>query len=62
MKEEALRILIRMERPSVLLLHETKMQYLETKKLGEMQWKGSLGIVLCYREASSGLRTHWDNA
>jgi ribonuclease HI/exonuclease III len=60
-KEEALRDIVRLERPEVLLIQETKMEDADLLRLSPSFWKKGPGIAVSARGASGGLATFWDS-
>jgi exonuclease III len=60
-KEEALRDIVRLERPEVLLIQETKMEEADLLRISPTFWKKGPGKAVSAREASGGLVTFWDS-
>jgi exonuclease III len=60
-KEEALRDIVRLERPEVLLIQETKMEDADLLRISPKFWKKGLGKAVSARGASGGLATFWDS-
>jgi exonuclease III len=60
-KEEALRDIVRLERPEVLLIQETKMEEADLLKISPSFWKKGPGKAVSARGASGGLATFWDS-
>jgi exonuclease III len=61
LKEEALRDLLRLVRPEVLLIQETKMEEEELLRISNVLWKNGPGRAVSARGASGGLATLWDS-
>jgi hypothetical protein len=61
-KEDALRDLIRDEKPSMVLIEKTKLEEKEMLVVGKKHWKNSVGITISAREASRGVYTLWDSS
>ena len=62
LKEEAIRDLVRVTRPEVLLIQETKLEGEALLRASNSFWKKGLGRVVSARGASGGLATFWDSA
>jgi ribonuclease HI/exonuclease III len=60
-KEEALRDIVRVERPEVLLIQETKMEEVDLLRISPTFWKKGPGKAVSARGASGGLATFWDS-
>ena len=60
-KEEAVRDLVRMTSPEVLLIQETKMEELETIQASKIFWKKGDGRAVSARGPSGGLATFWNS-
>eukprot|EP00253_Pinus_taeda_P008456 PITA_08456 len=59
-KEEAIRNLIRIEAPDILLLQETKMEEPEFLQVSKKLWKNSDASAVAARGASGGLGALWN--
>ena len=59
LKEDALRDLIRIHKPEILLLQETKMEEFAALQSKEKFWKKGTGIGSNSRGASGGIATFW---
>eukprot|EP00253_Pinus_taeda_P021309 PITA_21309 len=59
-KEEAIRNLIRLEAPDILLLQETKMEEPEFLQVSKKLWKNSDASAVAARGASGGLGALWN--
>lgn len=57
LKEEALRDLVRLVRPEVLLIQETKLEEEELLRVSNTFWKKGPGRAVSARGASGGLAT-----
>jgi exonuclease III len=62
MKEEALRDLVRLEKPEVLLIQETKLEENDLLRISHSFWKKGPGKAVSARGASGGLATFWDSS
>ena len=62
LKEEAVKDLVRMTSPDVLLIQETKMEEPETFQASKNLWKKGTGRVISARGASGGLATFWNSS
>jgi exonuclease III len=62
LKEEALRDLVRLVRPEVLLIQETKMEEEDLLRVSNSFWKKGPGRAVSARGASGGLATFWDSS
>jgi exonuclease III len=62
MKEEALRDLVRLENPEVLLIQETKLEEKDLLRISQSFWKKGPGKAVSARGASGGLATFWDSS
>jgi len=62
LKEEAIRDLVRVLRPEVLLIQETKMEDEALLRARNSFWKTGPGRAVSARGASGGLATFWDSA
>ena len=60
-KEEALKDLIRIQKPEILLIQETKMEENSLLQAGKSFWKKGPGIANNSRGASGGIATFWDS-
>ena len=61
-KEEALKDLIRIHNPEILLVQETKMEETSILQVGKKFWKKGPGIANNSRGASGGISTFWDSS
>ena len=61
-KEEALKDLIRMSNPKILLIQETKMEQQDFLQESKAFWRKGQGIAISARGASGGLGTFWDTS
>ena len=61
-KEEAIRDLVRVMKPEVLLIQETKMEEEALLQVSNTFWKKGPGRAVSARGASGGLATFWDSA
>jgi hypothetical protein len=52
--------LIKLEKPKIILIHETKMQGIEALREMQQIWKASEGVALNVRGASGGIYTIWN--
>ena len=59
MKVEAVKDLLRMASPDVLLLQETKIEEDILLSLSKKNWKNNAGKVVSARVSSGGLETLW---
>jgi hypothetical protein len=62
LKEEAIKDLVRLVRPEVLLIQETKMEEEALLRASNAFWKKGPGREVSARGASGGLATFWDSA
>ena len=53
--------LVRIHKPEILLVQETKMEENATLQVGKKFWKKGLGIGNNSRGASGGIATFWDS-
>ena len=60
LKEDAIRDLIRIHKPEILLLQETKMEETAVLQIGKKFWKKGTCIGNNSRGASGGIATFWD--
>jgi len=60
-KEEAIKDLIRIQKPDILLIQETKMEENTLLQAGKSFWKKGPGIANNSRGASGGIATFWDS-
>ena len=60
LKEEAMKDLVRIHKPEILLVQETKMEESATLHAGNNFWKKGPGIGNNSRGASGGIATFWD--
>ena len=60
-KEEALNDIIRINKPDILLLQETKMEDSILYQVGHALWKKGPGIAISSKGASGGIATFWDS-
>jgi exonuclease III len=61
-KEEAIRNLIRIEAPDILLLQETKMEDSDFLQTSKKLWNKSKATAVSARGASGGLGTLWNDS
>jgi ribonuclease HI/exonuclease III len=61
-KEEAVRSLIRIETPDILLIQETKMEGKDFLQVSKKFWKKGGGLAVSARGASGGLGSLWNNS
>ena len=59
-KEEAMRSLIRIETPDILLIRETKMEDKYFLQISKKFWNKGGGLVVSARGASGGLGSLWN--
>ena len=62
LKEEALKDIIRMSMPEILLIQETKLEDSDLLLARKTFWKKGHGKALSLRGASGGFGTFWDNS
>jgi ribonuclease HI/exonuclease III len=62
LKEEAVKDLVRMTSPDVLLIQESKMAEPETIRASKNFWKKGAGRAVSARGASGGLATFWNSS
>ena len=60
-KEEAMKDLVRIHTPEILLVQETKMEESTALRIGKKFWKKGPGIGNNSRGASGGIATFWDS-
>ena len=60
-KEEAIKDLVRMHSPKILLIQETKMEEPETIQASKKFWKKGDCRAVSARGASGGLATFWNS-
>ena len=60
-KEEAVKDLVRMSSPEILLIQETKMEEPKTIQASKKFWKKGDGRAVSARGASGGLATFWNS-
>ena len=60
-KEEALRDMIRLKNPTIILIQETKLDESDMLDVKKQQWKTSVGVSIRARGASRGICALWDN-
>ena len=60
-KEEALKDIIRINKPDILLIQETKMEDSILYQVGHALWKKGPGIAISSKGASGGIATFWDS-
>ena len=60
-KEEAIKYLIRMNSPEILLIQERKMEEPETIQASKIFWKKGDGRAVSTRGALGGLATFWNS-
>ena len=61
LKEEAMKDLVRIHIPEILLVQETKMEETATLQAGKKFWKKGPRIGINSRGASGGIATFWDS-
>jgi exonuclease III len=61
-KEEALKDLIRMSNPEILLIQETNMEEQDFLQASKSFWRKGQGIAVSARGASGGLGTFWETS
>ena len=61
LKEEAMKDLVRIHKPEILLVQETKMEETTILQAGKKFWKKGPGIGNNSRGASGGIATFWDS-
>jgi exonuclease III len=62
LKEEAVKDLVRMTSPDVLLIQETKIEEPKTFQASKNFWKKGAGRAASTRGASGGLATFWNSS
>lgn len=62
LKEEALKDLVWIHKPEILLVQEMKLEEAVILQSGKMFWKKGPGIANNSRGASGGIATFWDSA
>ena len=62
LKEEALKDLVRIYKPGILLVQEMKLEEASLLQAGKLFWKKGPGIANNSRGASGGIATFWDTA
>ena len=60
LKEEAMKILVRLERPNIILIQETKMEERDFLHKRKKSWGKGGGIAVSSRGASGGMGILWD--
>jgi len=60
-KEEALKDIVRIYSPEILLIQETKMEDLPLLQSSKVFWKKGHGRVVSARGASGGIATFWNS-
>jgi len=60
LKEEALKDIVRMYTPEVLLIQETKIEEEALLQVSNKYWKKGQGKAISARGASGGIATFWD--
>ena len=60
-KVEAIKDIIKSERPDILLIQETKMSDVEVLALSHLFWKNSQGNTISFRGASRGIATFFSS-
>ena len=60
LKEDAMRDLVRIHNPEILLVQETKMEEVAVLQAGKKFWNKGPGIANNSRGASSGIATFWN--
>ena len=61
LKEDALKDIVRIYNPEILLIQETKMKEVDLLQLGKKFWKKGPGIAINSRGASGGAATFCDS-
>ena len=61
-KEEAIKDIVKMNSPEILLIQETKMEEPETIQASKLFWKKGDGRAFGARGASGGLATFWNSS
>ena len=61
-KEEAIKYIVKMNSPEILLIQETKMKEPETIQASKKFWKKGDGRAVSARGASGGLATFWNSS
>ena len=61
LKEEAMKDLVRIHEPEILLVQETKLEETAILQAGKKFWKKGPGIANNSRGASRGIATFWDS-
>ena len=61
LKEEAMKYLVQIHNPEILLVQETKMEETVVLQAGKKFWKKGTGIGSNSRVASRGIATFWDS-
>ena len=61
-KVEAMKDLVRINKPEILLVQETKMEDGSALHAGNLFWKKGPGNAVSSRGASGGLATFWDSS
>ena len=62
LKEEALKDIVRLYSPEILLIQETKMEDFVLLQTSKAFWKKGQGKAVSARGASRGIATLWDNS
>ena len=62
LKEEAMKDLVRIHKPEILLVQETKMEETTILQTGKKFWKTGSGVANSSRGASRGIATFWDSS
>ena len=61
LKEEALKDMVRIYNPEILLVQETKLEEVYLLQVGKKFWKKGPGIAINSRGYSGGVATFWDS-
>ena len=61
LKEEEMKDLVRIHKPEILLVHETKLEETAILRAGKKFWKKGHGIANNSKGASGGIATFWDS-
>ena len=62
LKEEALKDIVRMYSPEILLIQETKLEDLLLLQASKVFWHKGQGSVVSARGASEGIASFWDSS
>ena len=60
LKEEAMKSLVRLERPNILLIQETKMEEMDFLHKRKQFWGKGGGVAFSSRGASGGFEMLWE--